>query len=146
MLSNFLKIKPDRIIENKLKSSVKRMLQLKKVYILLHSSANVNQAHDEAISISPSFSFSRDFALFFLMALQLHRSHRPGAAQGEMHPLCALEWPEEETTQRELESKSKRKRQNEIERNGGSEFTLLLVNPLAFRDLALTIAAQVSSY
>lgn len=37
-------------------------------------------------------------------------------------------------------------RQNEIERNGGSEFTLLLVNPFAFHDLALTIAAQVSNY
>lgn len=37
-------------------------------------------------------------------------------------------------------------RQNEIERNGGSEFTLLLVNPFAFRHSAPTIVAQVRSY
>ena len=81
------------------------------------------------------------------MALQLHRLHRPGAAWGETPSfVCARVARGGGDTKRTGIEIEMRRRRNEIERNGRSEFTLRLGNPFAFRHLALTIAAQVNGY
>lgn len=58
------------------------------------------------IFLSLSLSISQ-FFFCYLVALQLHRSRQPGAAWGKTHPLCAVEWPEEEVTQRESPNRNR---------------------------------------